>query len=149
MSPAPGRGRARPNGRHGAAVSVPSLQQAEFTESDWHELPFAVELLRGVLDYVSASPTDQGPLVSKRRYERTSIWRVAICLAGDDRFACYTRDLSRSGIGFYCTSWLDRGRLIDLWLPQCNSVSLRVVRCERLALHCYEVGAKHAGDLST
>ena len=76
----------------------------------------------------------------QRRYARTPLNRIAIALVGDQRHACFAKDLSRMGIGFYSPVNLLPKQVLQLWLPSGKTVPLRVTRCWRMATACYEIG---------
>lgn len=83
----------------------------------------------------------------QRRYARTPLNRIAIALVGDKRHACFAKDLSRMGIGFYSPVNLLPKQALQLWLPNGKTVPLRVTRCRRLAVECYEIGTIFDSEL--
>ena len=119
----------------------PPVTEARIAAAEWHQLPHHMELLRGVRDHIAAGSLVQCSTLSKRRYQRSLLRKIAICLAEDGRIACFVKDLSRAGVGFYSTTYLDLEKPITLAFPQAKALTLSVVRCRQLADYCYEVGA--------
>jgi hypothetical protein len=114
--------------------------------ADWRQFPYVRELLRGVSAHIDPRAEAAAAAVSKRRYQRTSVRKFAVCIDGERQLAAYAKDISRTGVGFYCTSGSDLHQLVDLWLPHGEALALRVVRCRKLTEHCYEVGTVFRGD---
>lgn len=76
----------------------------------------------------------------QRRYIRKFCFKSAVARVGDDFHACYAKDLSRMGLGFFSPVNLLPKKVIRLWLSNGQLLKLRVVRCRRLGDKCYEIG---------
>jgi hypothetical protein len=115
-----------------------AIDNVPVSVDEWHRLAFRLELLQGVREHIDAQGYSSP--ISKRRYQRMLLRKIAIGIDGENRFPCYAKDLSRAGVGFYSTIRLDRGKTISLWLPSGQTVCLRVVRSRELAQYCHEIG---------
>lgn len=106
----------------------------------WNELPHHVELLRALRDHLGTAGLTEYSAVSKRRYQRSLLRKIAICFDADCPIACFAKDVSRAGVGFYSTRHLDLEKAITLLFPQRQALTLSVVRCRQLADYCYDIG---------
>lgn len=89
-------------------------------------------------DFEGPAPLDQS---SQRRYHRFFLRGKAIVLCGDDWMACFTKDVSRIGIGLLAPAQIFPRQVLRVWLPDGRDYLMRVARCVRVGENCYECGA--------
>ena len=86
----------------------------------------------------------------RRRFARLQLRQKAVmdlrqtlpAIERQRAFHCiYTRDISRTGIGFLHADELFPGEECQLWLPQ-RQLNVTVVLCRRQGPRCYVIGAK-------
>jgi hypothetical protein len=114
--------------------------ETALSEQLWQTLESRTELPESLQDYLQKQGGSAVTAECHRRYARTPLRRIAIAVIGDNRHACFAKDLSRMGIGFYAPVNLLPKQLLQLWLPSGKTVPLRVTRCRRIAAACYEIG---------
>ena len=107
----------------------------------WDKLPCNVQLPESWGD--SAPPT--GPtaahLDDARRYRRFHLRGKAVLEIDGTYLAIYTKDLSRSGLAFYCERQLFPCQDAGVWLADGPRGAVKITRCRRIQEHCYECGA--------
>ena len=109
-------------------------------EQDWERLPSRTELPWSWHQYASGAGAVSKKLDSTRQYCRIALRSIAIIWQGDDAHAVYTKDVSKSGIGFYSPVQLLPKAAIELWVPGRSVLRLKVSRCKRIADRCFEIG---------
>jgi hypothetical protein len=114
--------------------------EATLTEQDWHALSSRAQLPESLRDYFEKNDAQRVMVDCQRRYTRQILHNRAIMLVGNVRHACYTKDISRMGIGFYAPMNLLPKTILQFWLPYGRIMQLRVTRCRRLDALCYEIG---------
>ncbi len=114
--------------------------ETALNEQVWLALTSRTQLPESLQDYLQKNGGDVVTADCQRRYARTPLRRIAIARVGDQLHACYAKDLSRMGIGFYAPVNLLPKQALQLWLPSGKTVPLRVTRCRRMAAACYEIG---------
>jgi hypothetical protein len=125
------------------------IKETPMSISVWHQLPFVRELLWSICEHIDPRSPGSAAALSKRRYQRANVRKIAICLDGASQFAAYAKDISRTGVGFFCTSGHSLQQAVDLWLPHGETIALCVVRCRQLADHCFEVGTVFRTDTAS
>jgi hypothetical protein len=114
---------------------------AKLSAGAWADLPSRVVLPETVLASVRRESDDTRWADCSRQYPRRAFHKPVIIIDGESSHACMTKDLSRKGLGFYAPlNYLPR-KLLHVWLPNGEMLSVRVTRCRRLGERCYEVGA--------
>jgi hypothetical protein len=119
--------------------------ETQLSEAHWQTLPSRVELPNELAAVPSASTREGAKADCQRRYARMLVHSPAIAESDDVCHACFTKDISRNGVGFYSPVNLLPKKALRLWLPSGNIFNLRVTRCRRLAERCYEVGTRFVG----
>lgn len=114
--------------------------ETALSEQVWPALKSRTQLPESLQDFLQKDGGDVVTADCQRRYARTPLRRIAIARVGDQLHACYAKDLSRMGVGFYAPINLLPKQVLELWLPSGKTVSLRVTRCRRMAVACYEIG---------
>jgi hypothetical protein len=113
----------------------------KLSERAWVGLSSRVVLPEHVLAALRKDPVGTVRATCHRQYPRRPFQKRVIALDGENRHACLTKDLSRKGLGFYApVNYLPR-KILRVWLPNGEMLSVRVTRCRRLGERCYEVGA--------
>lgn len=107
----------------------------------WQSLSSRAKLPTALRDLLQQHAGDGIMADCQRRYARKVFHSVAIMTLTGARHACYAKDISRMGIGFYSPVNILPKKVLHLWLPHGKILQLRVTRCRRLAAHCYEVGS--------
>ncbi|GEM_PF-1962142 len=110
------------------------------TEHDWHALESRTQLPASVRDCWLRYGQDGVMASCQRRYARQPLHKYAILLADGVQHACYAKDISRLGIGFFAPLNLLPKAIVQLWLPHGQIMQLRITRCRRLDANCYEIG---------
>jgi hypothetical protein len=110
-------------------------------ETAWKLLASHTQLARSVAELLVAPAHGPPRPISRRRFQRQRLRNIAILLAGDQRHAAFTKDLSRAGIAFYAPVHLFPKRVVDLWLPPGRILRLRITRCLRRGVDCFECGS--------
>jgi hypothetical protein len=113
----------------------------QLSESEWKLLAAQTQLPRAVAEYFAARPVAAPRLDSRRQFHRKPLRGIALLLAGDERYAAFTKDLSRTGIGFFAPIHLFPKKIVELWLPSPRVLSMRVTRCLRIAPDCFLCGS--------
>ena len=80
---------------------------------------------------------------SKRLYNRKDLKTIAILLFAGKQHACFAKDVSRIGVGFYAPLNLLPKKLVRLWLPSDKILQLSITRCRRLGPSCFECGGSY------
>jgi PilZ domain len=100
-----------------------------------------------VLDDVELSERPKSPLEQRRTSRKAMRLIAQIRLPGGDVLDGQTADISRSGIGFFCPSKLDRGGdcTLIVHISACGTdAELRLVgrvcHCTKLSEDCYRIG---------
>lgn len=114
--------------------------ETALSEHLWQTLESRTNLPESLQDLLQRNGGDVVTADCQRRYVRTPLRRIAIAVVGDARHACFAKDLSRMGIGFYAPVNLLPKQLLHLWLPGGKTVALSVTRCRRISAACYEIG---------
>ncbi len=122
--------------------------ETALTEQDWQALESRTRLPASVRDGLQKHGHDGAMAGCQRRYVRLPLHKYAILIAGDVQHACYAKDISRLGIGFFAPLNLLPKTIVQLWLPHGKIVQLRVTRCRRLDANCYEIGTVFYCELS-
>jgi hypothetical protein len=120
--------------------------ETALSEQLWNTLESRTVLPESLQGYLQKQGGDVVLAGCQRRYIRTPLRKTAIALVGDQRHACFAKDLSRMGIGFYAPINLLPRQLLQLWLPNGKVVPLRVTRCRRIDVSCYEIGTIFAAN---
>jgi hypothetical protein len=110
-------------------------------EAQWKLLAATTRLPKGVADYLASPSAQELRPNSRRRFNRQPLRGIAILIIGDERHAAFTKDLSRTGLGFFAPTHLFPKRVVQLWLPQGRILRLRITRCVRRAVDCFECGS--------
>ncbi len=110
-------------------------------EDAWRALAAQTQLPRSVAEFFAAQRSSELRTTSRRRFHRQPLRGPAILLVGDDRHAAFTKDLSRTGLGFFAPLHLLPKRIVQLWLPQGRVLRLRITRCVRRGPDCFECGS--------
>jgi hypothetical protein len=110
-------------------------------ERQWKLLAAQTRLAIGVAEHYAARGARELRISSRRRFDRQPMRGMAILLLGDERHAAFTKDLSRTGLGFFAPVHLLPKRVVQLWLPQGRILQLRITRCIRRADECFECGS--------
>jgi hypothetical protein len=120
--------------------------ETALSEQVWQTLESRTELPESLQYFLQKQGGSAVTADCHRRYARTPLRRIAIAVIGDKRHACFAKDLSRMGIGFYAPVNLLPKQNLQLWLPSGKTVVLRVTRCRRIDAACYEIGTVFASD---
>jgi hypothetical protein len=113
----------------------------QLSGSQWKLLAAQTQLPLGAANYFAAKPLAVTRIDSRRQFHRKPLRGIAILLVGDQRHAAFTKDLSRTGIGFFAPIHLFPKKLVELWLPTSRILRLRVTRCFRIAPECFLCGS--------
>lgn len=116
------------------------------SESQWKLLAAPSQLPKDVAEYFAARPSATLRPDSRRRFPRKPLRGIAILIDGELRYAAYTKDLSRAGIGFFAPIHLLPKKAVQLWLPPGRILQLRLTRCYRIAPECFLCGSLFERD---
>jgi hypothetical protein len=122
--------------------------ETALTEQAWHALESRTQLPESLRDFLPKHGNDGAMAGCQRRYVRMPLRKIAIALDGNNRHACYAKNLSRMGMGFYSPVNFLPKKVLSLWLAHGETImQLRVTRCRRLAAGCYEIGTVFDSEL--
>lgn len=118
-----------------------SSNAEQLIDEIWDKLPCNVQLPESWDD--SAPPT--GPMATRegdeRRYRRFHLQGKAVLEIDGTYLAVCTKDLSRSGLAFYCEQQLFPCQQAGVWLANGPKGAVKITRCRRIRERCYECGA--------
>ena len=114
--------------------------EPDLSEQLWNTLITRVELPAAIAELLESSLASETLLDSRRLYSRKPLRSIAIASCGQQRLACYAKDISRLGVGFYAPVNLLPKKLVSLWFPSGRSVQLLITRCRRVGAACFECG---------
>lgn len=114
--------------------------EGKLSEQLWKTLPSRVVLPFPLEDFLDVQIGQRAVFNSKRLHARKSLRTVAIAIIQDKLHACYAKDVSRMGVGFYAPINLLPRKIIRLWLPNGKILPLSITRCRRRSDACFECG---------
>jgi hypothetical protein len=79
-----------------------------------------------------------------RGYHRYFVRVKAVLQRDEMKLGCYTKDLSRQGIGLLSPVPLLPMDHVQLHLPNGSVLDLEIVRCRRIERECFDCGARFA-----
>jgi len=112
------------------------------SELDWEQLPSRAELPCSWPEYAAGAGTVHTRPDSTRQFCRVALRSIAIAWVGDAAHAVYTKDVSKTGMGFYSPIQLLPRASVRIWVPGRSVLGLRVSRCKRLGERCFECGTQ-------
>ncbi len=111
--------------------------ETKLSEQVWKSLPIRAVLPCPIEEFPDAPTASLAIFDSKRLHNRRPLRTIAIVLLGEERFACFTKDVSRMGVGFYSPVNLLPKKIVTFWLSGDKMLPLSITRCRRL------VGQRH------
>ncbi|MEX2316456.1 MAG: PilZ domain-containing protein [Pirellulales bacterium] len=106
----------------------------------------AVEQKTRLPEQLEAFLASRGPTPlhfdSRRAFHRFFMRNKAILERRESRFAVYTKDISRQGIGILTPVQLLPKERVQLRLANGTDYSLEIARCRRVDVGCYECGTR-------
>lgn len=116
------------------------LHETKLSEELWRSLPRRAALPCSIEDYFDVVAGQPRVFDSRRLYNRKPLRSIAIAQLEEELYACFTKDVSRIGVGFYAPINILPKKLVRLWLPGDNTVQLSLSRCRRRGDACFECG---------
>jgi len=116
------------------------IDATTLSEQAWRQLASRAELPCSWDEYVTSGGVSNSKVNSTRKHCRVSLRSIAIVIDGDQQYAAYAKDVSKSGLGFYSPVNLLPRTIIQLWVPGRALLRLRITRCRRLGERSYECG---------
>jgi hypothetical protein len=110
------------------------------SELDWERIPTRTELPFSLDEYAAGAGAVSTKFDSTRQFCRIALRSIAIIWVEDDVYAAYTKDVSKTGIGFYSPVHLLPRTIVQLWVPGRSVLPLSISRCKRLGPRCFECG---------
>jgi hypothetical protein len=110
-------------------------------EAEWKRLAAQTRMPKGVAEYFAADSAGELRQDSRRRFHRKPLRGIAILIVGESLHAAFTKDLSRTGLGFFAPIHLFPKTAVQLWLPSGRILKLCVKRCKRRGDDCFECGS--------
>lgn len=115
---------------------------AKLSEQVWLRLTSRVELPEKLAADMRNVAGNSLYTECKRQYARRTFHKPVIVIDGKNHHACFSKDLSRTGLGFYSPINFLPKKLIRMWLPNGEVLLVRITRCRRLGERCYEIGSR-------
>ncbi len=106
----------------------------------WKSLPSRASLPCPLEEFLDIQIGQRAVFNSKRLHARKPLRTAAIALLADGLHACYVKDISRMGVGFYAPINLLPKKIVRLWLPNGKILQLSITRCRRRCDNCFECG---------
>ena len=110
-------------------------------DESWDVLSSPVELPEEWTDFFDHHGPTSGDFDESRGYHRFHLRGKAILKRNGAHYGIFTKDISRTGMGFYCGEQLFPCENVSLWLPNGTNPEMAIVRCLRIKENCYECGA--------
>ncbi len=110
-------------------------------DESWGVLPSPVELPEEWTDFFEQRGPTSAEFDESRGYHRFHLRGKAILKRNGTHYGIFTKDISRTGIGFYCGEQLFPCEHVFIWLPNGTNPEMSIVRCLRIKENCYECGA--------
>ena len=115
----------------------------EMISNSWESLASPVDLPEEWVDFFDrAGPTDS-EFNDQRSYHRFHLRSKAILLRDDTCYGVFTKDISRTGMAFYCGEQIFPCERVALCLLNGKRSELSIARCLRIQQNCYECGATY------
>lgn len=108
----------------------------------WDKLPRNVQLPESWEDFVAQRGPTSAHMDDKRRFPRYHLRGRAVLELEGVYLAVYAKDLSRSGLAFYCEKQLFPCQEVGIWLGSGPRGVVKITRCRRVQERCYECGAE-------
>ncbi|QEG37312.1 hypothetical protein Pr1d_46530 [Bythopirellula goksoeyrii] len=115
--------------------------ETKLSEEVWQSLLSRTVLPRPIEETLRDPSIKQTRPDSKRFLARRPLHKIAIAKIGDELHACFAKDLSRMGVGFYSPINILPKTLVTLWLPGNKTLQLAITRCRRRGESCFECGS--------
>ena len=110
-------------------------------DDSWDVLPTPVELPEEWADFFEQRGPTLGNFDESRGFHRFHLRGKAILKRNNIHYGIYTKDISRTGMGFYCGEQLFPCENVFILLPDGTNHEMSTVRCLRIKDNCYECGA--------
>ncbi|TWU22620.1 hypothetical protein Pla144_40800 [Bythopirellula polymerisocia] len=114
--------------------------ETDLNEQVWQSLTSRTVLLCSFEEYLQSERDQPFIIESKRLYARRSLHKIAIAMLGGNRHACFAKDISRMGVGFYAPINILPKKKVTLWFAGGKVLQLSITRCRRLGDKCFECG---------
>jgi hypothetical protein len=121
--------------------------QTNTFDTVWSCLEQRVALTEEILAQHAKRGEMEGTSHERRRHKRFHFWGRAILVARESCCACYTLNLSQSGIRVLSPKQLFPAQRVRLIVENGRAFELSVCRCQRLMDHCYECGTKFVASI--
>ena len=110
-------------------------------DDSWELLASAAQLPEEWTDFFDHEGPTPLAFDDQRSYRRFYLRGKALLRRDDTLHGVYTKDVSRTGISFYCSEQLFPREQVSIWLPDGTNHRLKIARCHRVQSKCYECGA--------
>ena len=118
----------------------------EIIDQLWDSLGCKIALPKGEEEYLREKESTPAVYLERRRFHRFNFRQRAIMEKDGVPFAIYTKDISREPLGFLHAEQLFPCECVTVCLRNGRRLPLEIVRCRRLAEHCYECCGTYAKD---